>query len=124
MQTINPSDYFDANLLDGKAGKMSSDQSKIRFGDLCVDVSGDFTSSTLDGNEVIESNPDDAAKNSFLEEFTPSAPVVASVYRHSGENGELHWLLAIATPMPKNKIPKDKSQTHYVTVLGCGTVAD
>lgn len=121
MQQINTKDYFDANLLDGKSGKVSGDQTKIRFGDLFVDVSGEFTSGTLDGDELKDSDPVET-KQSFLNNFPASAPVTATVIRHSGKNGELYWLLAVFTPIPKKKLIKGSDETNFVAVLGCGTV--
>lgn len=121
MQQINTSDYFDANLLDGKSGKVSADQTKIRFGDLFVDVSGEFTRSVLDGDTIKDTDPA-KAKQSFLSKFPPSAPVTVVLNRYSGVNGELYWLLTAVTPIPKTKLTKGSEKTNFVAVLGCGTV--
>ncbi|ELP5902830.1 hypothetical protein QTV49_004878 [Vibrio vulnificus] len=118
---IDLSDYFDANLLDGKEGKVSADQSKIRFGDLFVDISPELmvTNDTLQTGEFEEGASEVLTESSFNLHFPASKSVQAHMLRIPSED-KLYWLLAVSTPIPK-KLIKNKKEKNFVAVLSVGT---
>lgn len=118
---IDLSDYFDANLLDGKEGKVSADQSKIRFGDLFVDISPEsmMTNETLETGEFDEGVSEVLSDSKFNLYFPSSKAVQAHMIRTTSED-KLYWLLAVSTPIPK-KLIKNKKEKNFVAVLAFGT---
>ncbi|MEH0790828.1 hypothetical protein KW882_00845 [Vibrio parahaemolyticus] len=118
---IDLSDYFDANLLDGKEGRVSADQSKIRFGDLFVDISPDsmMTNDALETGEFEGSTSEVLTDSNFNLYFPSSKAVQAHMIRTTSED-KLYWLLAVSTPIPK-KLIKNKKEKNFVAVLAFGT---
>ncbi|HHJ3076777.1 TPA: hypothetical protein ACPVZG_000573 [Vibrio parahaemolyticus] len=118
---IDLSDYFDANLLDGKEGKVSADQSKIRFGDLFVDISPEsmMTNETLETGEFDEGVSEVLSDSKFSLYFPASKSVQAHMIRTTSED-KLYWLLVVSTPIPK-KLIKNKKEKNFVAVLAFGT---
>lgn len=118
---IDISDYFDANLLDGKEGKVSVDQKKIRFGDLFVDISPELmmTSNILETGEFDKEEGEVLTESSINLHFPASKSVQAHMLRLPSED-KLYWLLVISTRIPK-KLIKKKNKKNFVVILSLGT---
>ena len=118
---IDLQDYFDVNLLDGKEGKVSADRTKIRFGDLLVEISkeGMVSSEIMDCDNLAEAEEHPLSLSDFENMFPASKSVHASVMRiPSGD--KLYWMLALSTPIPK-KLITDKKVKNFVSVMAVGT---
>ena len=97
---IDINDYFSINLLKGKSGKVSSDQSRIYFDDLVLNIEHD--------NNAL-----------FIERFAPSS-VVHPVIMVEGSDSEIYWMFSIVTPIPKSKKTAKIRDDNYVTVISTG----
>ena len=71
---IDLRDYFDVNLLDGKEGKVSADRTKIRFGDLFVEISkeGMVSSEIMDCDNLAEAEEKPLSQSDFENMFPAS----------------------------------------------------
>ncbi len=119
---VDVSDYFDVNLLDGKKGKVSRDRTKVRFGDLYVDLQRESLSS-VDINDskcsLGDTSSEPLSESEFGELFPASKEVFADVLRIPND-GKLYWMLTLVTPYPKHMLRLGEPKNHVV-VMAVGT---